>query len=155
MKERAPGQRWGLIAPISVDPASRVDRLRVLETVQAYCTEHSLQFAALILLPPTYVTSELTTPQSAHTSSEAYRRQFALSLADESAWAESISRELTEPVEMIQDCAKLLRTFRAHVIMVSGCSRGRFPGKFACRNCAMCNITQYNEFSGVWRRVRF
>lgn len=136
MKERSPGQRWGLIAPISVDPSSRVDRLRVLDTVKAHCAEHSLQLAALILLPPTYNTVEWTGIQSA-TAGAAHGTCLPLSLAKESAWQESIARELTEPVEMIQDCMRLLKMFRAHVIMVSGCSQGRFPGECADSNIAM------------------
>lgn len=139
MKERDPSQQWGLIAPISVDPASRIDRLRVLETVQAYCIEHSLQFAALILLPPTYAPQELITSHSVGTSNAVYCTQCTLSLAGESIWEDSVTRELTETVHMIQDCVKLLKKFHARVIIVSGCSVGRFPGKLAPK-IMLCTI---------------
>lgn len=110
-----------------VDPSSRADRLRVVETVKAYCTEHSLQLAALILLPPTYGEPGQTSVDS---PAAAYHKYIPLTLAKQEVWQDFVSREITEPVLMIQDCVKLLKKFHARVIVVSGCSEGPFASKF-------------------------
>ncbi|KAI0647233.1 hypothetical protein C8Q79DRAFT_614217 [Trametes meyenii] len=44
---------WGLLAPIVLDMNSGTQRIRAVETVDAYCTAHHLRLSAVIVLPAT------------------------------------------------------------------------------------------------------
>jgi len=135
-KERSPDHPWGLIAPIIVDISSKTDRLRAYETVKAYCSDHSLHLTALIAFPPTYENlSELTFPHSAGPHSQEpptnlHPKFLPLSISKDDVWQDSVFREITEPVLIIQDYIRLLKKSSGHVIIVSGCSQGRFLSRY-------------------------
>ncbi|KIM87541.1 hypothetical protein PILCRDRAFT_815080 [Piloderma croceum F 1598] len=143
-KERSPDHPWGLIAPIVVDISSKADRLRAYETVKAYCSDHSLHLTALIAFPPIYETpSESTPPSSAATHplvqgplTHLRPKFLPLSFSKDSVWQDSVFREITEPVLIIQEYIRLLKDSSGRVIIVSGCSQGRFLSgyRFGCRS---------------------
>ena len=115
-----------------VDISSNADRLRAYETVKAYCSDHSLHLTALIAFPPTYENPpEITSPHSADSfpQDNIPFRFLPLSIAKPDVWQDSVFREITEPVLIIQQYTQMLKKSSGHVIVVSGCSRGRFSCK--------------------------
>jgi len=136
-KERSPDHPWGIIAPIIVDISSKADRLRAYETVKAYCSDHSLHLSALIAFPPIYESpSESTSPNSAdtHTQDRFTPKFLPLSFSKDSVWQDSVFREITEPVLIIQEYTRLLKESTGQIIIVSGCSQGRFLCESIHRN---------------------
>ena len=57
-----------------------------------------------------------------------------LSFSKDSVWQDSVFREITEPVLIIQEYIRLLKDSSGHVIIVSGCSQGRFLCESVHRN---------------------
>lgn len=133
-KERSPNHSWGLIAPIVVDVTSKADRLRAFETVKAYCSDHALNLVALIIFPPTY--QGPSEPSSPHLTEIPLdfpklipQKLLPLNLAKDDVWQDSVFREVTEPVLIAQEYVRLLRKSSGRVIIVSGCTEGRFSCK--------------------------
>jgi hypothetical protein len=57
-----------------------------------------------------------------------------LSFSKDSVWQDSVFREITEPVLIIQEYIRLLKDSSGRVIIVSGCSQGRFLCESIHRN---------------------
>ena len=118
-----------------MDTSSKADRLRAYETVKAYCFDHSLHLTALIAFPPIYEnSSEPNSPHSASVISADHSTHPAakflpLSFSKDVVWQDSVFREITEPVLIIQEYIMLLKECSGRVIIVSGCSQGRFLGE--------------------------
>ena len=114
-----------------VDVTSKADRFRASETVKAYCTDHALNLVALIAFPPTYLgPSELTSSHLTETPLDfptlMPQKFLPLNLAKDDVWQDSVFREVAEPVLMTQEYIRLLRKYSGRVIIVSGCTKGRF-----------------------------
>lgn len=128
-KERSPDHPWGLIAPIVVDISSKADRMRAYETVKAYCSDHALHLSALIEFPPSYEgSSEPSSPHSADPirQNPLPRNLLPLAFSKDDVWQDAVFREITEPVLITQEFARLLKKSSGRVIVVSGCTESRF-----------------------------
>lgn len=82
---------------------------------------------ALIVFPPIYENpSESALPHSADTISQDRSKFLPLSFSKDGVWQDTVFREITEPVLIIQEYIRLLKKSSGQVIIVSGCSQGRF-----------------------------
>ncbi|KII88670.1 hypothetical protein PLICRDRAFT_41875 [Plicaturopsis crispa FD-325 SS-3] len=138
-KGRFPNRPWGLVAPISLDISSKSHRQHAYETIKAYCSDHLLHLAALVVLPPTPddMPSRTASQRHAATSStdlglSESRNYLPVFLAKDSAWKSLVTREVTEPVLLLRDYIKLLRKSAGRIIMVSGCSDSSITGIDLC-----------------------
>jgi len=74
---------------------------------------------------------ELTLTQSTGTppqdpSTNVPHKFLPLSISKDDVWQDSIFREITEPVLIIQEYIRMLKKSSGRIIVVSGCSQGRF-----------------------------
>ncbi|KAL0947415.1 hypothetical protein HGRIS_013528 [Hohenbuehelia grisea] len=123
LKERSPRSAWGLIAPINMDPRSKLDRSKAYETVHAYCFEHSLGLIGLIDLPHRRderdeIATPLTTSSTSTSSSERVSPEYTLS--NGAPLREVIYNDITLPCLIAQDYLSLLSRSSGRLIVVSG-----------------------------------
>jgi hypothetical protein len=115
----------GFLIPLSVDSSSRTQRMHMYETVQAYCTTHSLRLVALIASTPGSYDHPASSRQglshNLFVQSRLYDKKPSLDLLGDNV-NEAVARELTEPVLLVRDYLKMLQLAKGRVLVISGCS---------------------------------
>ena len=124
-KERST-HSWGLVAPISLDTESAEQRAHASDTVHAYCLNHSLKLASLIVLPP-------SAPSVEDTSSRPHSKDTLTAHPAEglmhSMWKHYTAHSMMEPVLVVEDYVDLLRKASGRVVMLSTCAQPECTGQ--------------------------
>lgn len=123
-KERSGHPAWGLVAPIVLDTQSGTQRTRASETIHAYCDNHSLYLAALVILSPHPETSAWNEPASPKDQSPVImtsKRRSDRDLTEALMWGDIVSQSIKEPVLLAQDYVEMLSEASGRVIVISTC----------------------------------
>ena len=131
---------WGLVAPIVLDMTSSTQRIRAVETVEAYCATHSLHLVAVIVQPapgftstwePPFPRSPRLTPippptpihtDVTHTSTHLASKPGREGL-DVTAWGGVVSQCLVQPISIVQDYMDLLAAATGRVVLLHACGQ--------------------------------
>ncbi|TFK91231.1 hypothetical protein K466DRAFT_542051 [Polyporus arcularius HHB13444] len=116
---------WGLVAPIVLDMTSSAQRVRAVETVDAYCSTHSLHLVAVIVQPaPGFITSK--------PSREGL---------DVTAWGNVVSYCLVQPMSLVQDYVGLLAAATGRVVLLH--ASGHQPWSSSLHKGLILSAAQY------------
>ncbi|KAI0724048.1 hypothetical protein C8T65DRAFT_734550 [Cerioporus squamosus] len=116
---------WGLVAPIVLDMTSSTQRIRAVETVDAYCASHCLHLVAVIV-------------QAAPGSSTSKPGREAL---DVTAWGDVVSQCLVQPLSLVQDYVSLLAAATGRVVLLH--TSGHQPWSPSLHKSIILSAAQY------------
>lgn len=97
------------------------------------------------MFPPIYESPpELVSPRPANANLQdppapLFRKYLPLSLSKDEVWQNSVFHEITAPVLIAQEFARLLRKSPGHIIFVSGCTESRF----LCESIYLSKATKF------------
>lgn len=110
----------GIVIPMSLDSKVSKQRIHAHETVRAYCTTHSLYLVAMIACPPAPCDTPGSPEYPPVVQGRLYETNTTLDLLDQNL-SNSVAREITEPLLLVQDYLSMLREAQGRILIISPC----------------------------------